>query len=233
MRGIGDERRAGEQRVEAVGHRGDRVGQRRSSGGPPGGRGGTVKSPSAKRSASACNRRTGRADERASHHPTMATRPMSTTAMAARASQNRWMRALTSLVSSVSRSAPCTFRRTRQGRRRRGCPLPVCRRTGCRSRSAAQRLGDLGSGREVALDRGRRCRSSRCRRGRRRPPGRRFVRRRRSRRGVERQVVLEGVLVEGGDDVRVVLEVGGDSLPLALGEEHGRAGTSRSTRVSA
>ena len=39
--------------------------------------------------------------------------------------------------------------------------------------------------------------------------------------GIERQVVLEVVLVEGGDHRCVVLEVGGDPLSLALGEEHG------------
>ncbi len=146
---------------------------------------------------------------------------MITTAMAVSASQNLWIRAVTSLVSIVT--TQCAVHRSAGRDRYRDVEDVRCQGvggSGARRALAAQRLGDLGSGGEVALDGAGGVDQRDAVGVDDDHPGAGAFAVRGCRRGVERPVVLEVVHVEGGDDVRVVLEVGGDSLALALGEEH-------------
>ena len=80
----------------------------RTSGGPLIGSVLTVRSPPAKREASLLSRRIGRVTDLAIPHPTTATTTRTTAAIPASDLQNRCIRALTSLVSRVTRTAPWT-----------------------------------------------------------------------------------------------------------------------------
>ena len=179
MRGVGDERAlGGEQLVEPVGHRGDRVGQRAQLGWAA--------------------RRSGRDGEvavgesvgvglQSSHRPRDgAGQPPSDERDEADDHDGDGGEPEPEPVDSggdvarVDRDAQCAVHRSAGRDRYRDVEDVGCQRvggSGARRRSgrSAPRRSRVGS---RSRDRsGRRCRSARCRRGRRRPPGRRCVRR--------------------------------------------------------
>ena len=128
-------------------------------------------------------------------------------------------------VAGVDREAQCAVHRaawTRPVRRRRGCPLRACPRIGCLSPavrcSASAISGRVEKSRSMGPPVSTSEMPSRSTTTTRAPVRSRYAS---GGRGVERPVVLEVVLVERGEHGGVVLEVGGDSLALALGEEHG------------
>ena len=78
------------------------------SGGPSIGDARTDRSPDANREAVSVNSRNGRVTDLAINQPMAATESSTTTATATSANQNERIRSVTSLVSIVTRSAPCT-----------------------------------------------------------------------------------------------------------------------------